>query len=91
MKNQITIIAILLLLGTSIMSCRKSETDNLEPTGKVRIEDSVAIYTKLMNARANYKGSSFEVLEIVRNANIVTLVVERGCDTQAYDLLLVLV
>ena len=87
MKNRITLLAIILFSGLGILSCQKSEINNLEPIGKVRIEDNAAIYTKLMNARANYKGSPFEILEIVRNENVVTIVVEGGCDTQAYKVI----
>ena len=87
MKIQIMLLATMLFLGLGIMSCQKSGTDNLEPIGKVRIEDNAAISTKLMNARTNYKGSPFEILEIVRNENIVTIVVEGGCDTQAYKVI----
>lgn len=87
MKNQIMLLATILFLGLGITSCQKSETDNLEPIGKVRIEDNAAVYKKLMNARTNFKGSAFEILEIVRNANIVTIVVEGGCDTHAYKVI----
>ena len=87
MKNRITLLAIILFSGLGIMSCQKSEINNLEPIGKVRIEDNAAIYTKLMNSRANYKGYPFEILEIVRNENMVTIVVEGGCDTQAYKVI----
>lgn len=86
-KNQIMVIATLLFLVSGITSCQKTESISPEPIGKVRIEDNAAIYTKLMNARTNYKGSPFEILEIVRNANIVTIVVEGGCDTQAYKVI----
>ena len=87
MKKQIMVIVTMLFLGLGTMSCQKSESESLEPVGKVRVEDNSAIYKKLMNARTNFKGSPFEILEIKRNTNLVTIVVEGGCDTQAYKVI----
>lgn len=87
LRNKIQLAVIALILGLGTMNCQKSESVDLKPIDKVKVEENAALYANLMNARASYKGSPFEILEIKRNENLVTIVVEGGCDTQAYKVI----
>ncbi len=87
LRNKIQLAVIALILGLGTMNCQKSESVDLKPIDKVKVEENAALYANLMNARASYKGSPFDILEIKRNENLVTIVVEGGCDTQAYKVI----
>ncbi len=84
LKNQFTVIAITLFLGLGIISCQKSDIAVVEPASNVKSEKSASEYAKLMNARANFKGYPFDIVEIKRTDNLLKVTVEGGCDTQAY-------
>ena len=86
-KKQITLIATMLFLGFGIMSCQKSEVTVVEPGSNVKSEKNASEYSKLMNARASFKGYSFEILEIKRTDHLLKVTVEGGCDTQAYKVI----
>jgi hypothetical protein len=84
-KNKIQLLAIMLFLGFNLMNCQKSEQVVIEPpASNVKSEKNASEYTKLMNARATFKGYPFDILEIKRTDNILKITVEGGCDTQAY-------
>jgi hypothetical protein len=83
-KNQIKAVATMLFLGLGIMSCQKSEVTVIAPASNVKSEKNASEYSKLMNARANFKGYPFDILEIKRTENLLKVMVEGGCDTQAY-------
>lgn len=83
-KNQITAVATMLFLGLGIMSCQKSEPTLVAPASNVKSEKNASEYSKLMNARATFKGYPFDILDIKRTDNLLKITVEGGCDTQAY-------
>ena len=69
------------------MSCQKSEVTVVEPASNVKSEKNASEYSKLMNARATFKGYPFDILDIRRTDNILKITVEGGCDTQAYKVI----
>lgn len=83
-KNRIQLLVIVLFLGISLVSCQKSEQAIDPPASNVKSEKNAAEYAKLLNARANFKGYPFDILEIKRTDNLLKITVEGGCDTQAY-------
>jgi hypothetical protein len=84
-KNGIQLLAIMLFVGLNLMSCQKSEQSVVEPpASNVKSEKNSSEYSKLMNARTDFKGYPFDILEIKRTDNILKISVEGGCDTQAY-------
>jgi hypothetical protein len=87
LKNQVIAIATMLMLGLGIMSCQKSEQTLVTPASNVKSERNAVEYGKLMGARANFKGYPFNILDIKRNENILKILVEGGCDTQAYKVI----
>jgi hypothetical protein len=86
-KKQVIAIATMLLLVLGIMSCQKSEQTLVTPASNVKSERNAVEYGKLMGARANFKGYPFNILDIKRNENILKILVEGGCDTQAYKVI----
>ena len=87
MKIQVMLLATILFLGLGIMSCQKSEVTVVEPASNVKSEKNASEYSKLMNARATFKGYPFDILDIRRTDNILKITVEGGCDTQAYKVI----
>jgi hypothetical protein len=86
--TKIKLLAIMLFLGLSLMNCRKSKQALIEPpASNVKTQNSALEYANLMNARANFKGYPFDILEIKRTDNILKIMVEGGCDTQAYKVI----
>jgi hypothetical protein len=83
-KNQIFAIATMLFLGLSIMSCQEADIEVLEPASNVKSETNASEYAKLINARATFKGYPFDILDIKRTDHLLKVMVEGGCDTQAY-------
>ena len=83
-KIRIQLLAIVLFLGISLVSCQKSEQTIDPPASNVKSEKNASEYAKLLNARANFKGYPFDILDIKRTDNLLKVMVEGGCDTQAY-------
>jgi hypothetical protein len=86
-KSKIQLFAIMLLLGSNLMSCQKSDVTEVAPASNVKSEKSASEYSKLLNARTNFKGYPFDILEIKRTDNLLKVTVEGGCDTQAYKVI----
>ncbi|MCU0467250.1 MAG: hypothetical protein MUF58_01500 [Arcicella sp.] len=86
-KKEFKILAMVLLLGLNLMSCHQSEQLIDSPASNIKSEKSTSEYVKLLNARTNFKGYPFDILEIKRNDNLLKITVEGGCDTQAYRII----
>lgn len=76
-------IMLILIIGAMI-GCQKTDQAIDPPASNVKSEKNASEYTKLLNARANFKGYPFDILEIKRTDNLLKVMVEGGCDTQAY-------
>lgn len=74
----------LILIIGAMIGCQKTDQAIDPPASNVKSEKNASEYTKLLNARANFKGYPFDILEIKRTDNLLKVMVEGGCDTQAY-------
>lgn len=86
-KNQIHLIVLVLFLGIILVSCQKSEQAIDPPASNVKSKTDALEYAKLMNARANFRGYVFDIVEIKRTDNLLKVTVSGDCDTQAYKII----
>lgn len=84
MKFQIRLVLVTMLLSVLAFSC--SQDNQITPASKSKLQTNEEEYNKIINARATYSGTTFEITKVTREGDLMKIDVQGGCNEANYKI-----
>lgn len=86
MKLQVRLLFLALLGAFVMVACNRNNNVAPEKEDGFQLQTNSEEYTKLVNARTEYKGTPFEIKSVTRDGDILKISVEGGCLESDYKI-----
>lgn len=84
MRFQFRLLIVTILFSVLAFSC--SQDNQIAPDNGSKLQTNEQVYKNIMNARANYNGTTFEITKVEKLGNILKIDVKGGCSEANYKI-----